>query len=102
MGVRLNPDHWLVIDVPGWDLDDAIDWFDAHNGDKYDWRGAMATVLWFLPHSASRYFCNEAVAIPHGVVDAWRLTPAAFIALCMSMPGARDVTAKFFELPEPI
>ena len=100
--VRLNPAHWLVIDVPSWDVDVAIDWFDAHKGAPYDWRGAMATVLWFLPHSPKSWFCNESVAAPFGLIDAHRMTPAEFVAVSMSLPGSRDVTSEFFAPQEPL
>lgn len=94
--VRLTPGHWIAIDVPAWDTEDAIDWFAEHEGQPYDWRGALATALWFLPHGVRSWFCNEAVAAPHGVVDGHRLTPAAFIALALSMPGSRVITEEFF------
>lgn len=101
-GVRIKPDadltpgHWIAIDVPHWSTEDAIDWFERHQGQRYDWRGALATVLWFMPHGESWWFCNEAVGAAVGVVDPHRLTPAAFVALALSMPGARVCTAEFF------
>ncbi len=101
-GVRIKPDadltpgHWIAIDVPHWSTEDAIDWFERHQGQRYDWRGALATVLWFLPHGDSRWFCNESIGASQGVLDPHRLTPAAFIALALSMPGARVCTAEFF------
>jgi hypothetical protein len=97
--VRLNPAHWMVIDVPSWDVDKAIDWYSRHHGAPYDWRGAVATIFWFLPQSKTSWFCNEAVAAPFGLIDAHRQTPAAFIATLMSLPGSRDVTAEFFSEP---
>lgn len=99
-GVRLNPAHWMVIDIPIWDVDKAIDWYASHEGARYDWRGAVATIFWFLPDSKTRWFCNEAVAAPFGLIDAHRQTPAAFIATLMSLPGSQDVTAEFFAEPE--
>lgn len=102
-GVRIKPDadltpaHWVAIDVPHWSTEAAIDWFTEHGGEPYDWRGALATLFWFLPHSVRSWFCNEAVAAPHGVVDGHRLTPAAFVALVLSMPGSRVITEEFFK-----
>ena len=95
--VRLTPGHWIAINVPAWDTEDAIDWFEHHQGQRYDWRGALATVFWFLPQSLLEWFCNEAVAAPHGVVDGHRLTPAAFVALALSVPGSRVITEEFFK-----
>ncbi|GLS13606.1 hypothetical protein [Hydrogenophaga electricum] len=106
-GVRIKPDanltpaNWVAVNVPHWDTEAAIDWFTAHSGEPYDTRGALATVLWFLPHHRGSWFCNEAVAAAHGVIDPHRLTPAAFFALALSQPGARICTAEFFAVDEP-
>lgn len=100
-GVRLTPGHWLVIDMPHWDVERTIDWHDQNNGRGYSWVGSMSTILWFLPRDAERINCVEAVASPHGVVDSHRMTTAVFIAHCISC-GGRDVTAEFFSTPKPL
>lgn len=88
---------WIAIDVPGWSSVATAEWFAEHSGERYDWRGALASVLWFLPHKAAQWFCNESIGAAVGLVDPHRLTPAAFMALAMSLPGSRDVTAEFFK-----
>ena len=100
-GVRLNPAHWMVIEVPTWDVKHTTAWHARHDGAAYSWSGSVATIVWFLPHDPVRKNCVSAVGEPHGVVDVHRMTTAAFMALCMSLPGSRDVTAEFFATPEP-
>lgn len=105
-GVELEPVNWVAIFVPGLSLADSIAWFAGHDGQGYAKLGATASALWFLPAEKNRKFCNEAVALPHGIVDAHRLTPAGFFAFMTSLDGAQDVTAEFFspnqhERPNP-
>lgn len=93
----LTPGHWVVLDVPSWDSATAWKAIVALQGRRYDWRGAAATVLWFLPHSRSAWFCSELLAHAAGLVDAHRYKPATLFALAASLPGTRDITAEFFE-----
>lgn len=90
--VKLNPAHWLIVDVPAWDVQQSIDWFAFNDGVRYDLRGALATVLLF-GHDENGYFCNEAVGSPF-MRDPAIFGPAQFASLCMSF--GRDVTAEFF------
>ena len=99
--VRLNPEHWMVIDMPMWDVEDTLDWHELHDGSPYAWLGSIATILWFLPQIKGQENCVMAVGKPHGVIDVHRMTTAAFIAHCMSLPGSRDVTDEFFADAEP-
>jgi len=99
--VRLDPKNWLVIDMPMWSEEDAIDWHALHARSKYSWLGSMSTILWFLPRDRSRRNCVSAVGEPHGVIDVHRMTTAAFVALCFTL-GGKDVTAEFFLTPEPM
>lgn len=79
---HLNPDHWLIIDVPQWDVKKAIDWFEEHEGEPYDWRGAFATCMPFM-WDTKGWFCNEAVAAPF--LDSPEIFgPSQFAAICHS------------------
>jgi hypothetical protein len=98
-GVRLTPGNWIVIDMPKWDTEDAIDWHALHDGSGYSWLGSISTIVWFLPKDRERKNCVVAVGEPHAVIDVHRMTTAAFIALCFSM-GGLDVTNEFFSTPE--
>ena len=91
--VRLNPAHWLIVDVPQWDVQKSIDWFAFNDGLPYDWRGAVATVL-LLGHDQNGWFCNEAVGAPH-IRDSHIFGPAQFADISMSV--GRDATAEFFK-----
>lgn len=91
--VRLNPAHWLIVDVPQWDVQKSIDWFAFNDCLPYDWRGAVATVLLF-DHDQNGWFCNEAVGASGGLIDPQTFTPAQFAAICLTL--GQDVTADFF------
>jgi hypothetical protein len=88
--VRLNAEKWVAIDVPGWDVADSQDLFERTSGSQYDWRGAASSALIFLGQSGSRWFCNEWVGYPF-IVDSYALGPAQFMALALSMPGAKII-----------
>lgn len=98
-GVRIKPrvaltaGHWLVVDVPQWNVERARGWFQAHDGEPYDSRGALATVL---PghHRGGAWFCNEAVGASAGLREPATFTPAQFAAICTSFGD--DVTEAFF------
>jgi len=87
---KLNPAHWTIVDVPQWSVLRSIAWFEDHDGEQYDWRGALATVLpganvW------DRWFCNEALGASVGLVNPQTFGPHQFAAVCLSI--GRDVTA---------
>lgn len=92
--VLLTASNWLIIDVPQFDFQQSIRWFAEHDGQPYDLRGALATVL---PGSGSpsRWFCNEAVAASVGFREPQIFGPAQWAAICMSL--GTDVTRQFFE-----
>ncbi len=91
---KLNPAHWVITDVPEWDVQQSIDYFDAaiSAGVRYDKRGALATML---PgkEDAHKVFCTEAVLAPF-VRAPHYYSPALGLSLCLSI--GRDVTAEFF------
>lgn len=90
--VMLNPAHWLVLDVPQWDVQRSIELLEATQGLPYDWRGAIATA--FLgSQDNTRWFCNEWVAYPFLRSPA-TFGPHHFAAICLSF--GRDTTADFF------
>ena len=89
----LDPLSWQIIDVPQWDEVTSDAWFIKHTGDKYDWRGALSTVL---PGSAKEgeWFCNEAVGASVGLLAPETFDPATFAAIVLTL--GTDVTAEFF------
>ncbi len=91
---RLVPGRWLVVDVPSWDEQKSIDFFDGviEAGVTYDTRGAAATLL---PgkQKANQFFCTESVLAPF-VVAPHYYSPALGLSLCLSV--GHDVTQEFF------
>lgn len=90
--VRLNPAHWRIVDVPAWDAQASIALLAHTNGQKYDWRGALATCLPGSP-DASRWFCNAWVGHPY-LLASQTFGPHHFAAIALTL--GRDVTRDFF------
>lgn len=84
----LDPKNWVAIDVPGWDVERSLNFIRAHAGAKYDLRGALATVF-LNSHAEDRWFCNELVGASVGITSPEIFGPAQFMALALSMPGAK-------------
>jgi hypothetical protein len=95
----LSHGSWVVLDVPAWDRSKAWEFIASQGGMKYDWRGALATVLWLLPNSKAAWFCSEIMAFSVGLIDAHRYKPSTLFALAESLPGTRNITEEFFKGP---
>lgn len=90
---RLNPSHWIIADVPRWDVSKSIAHMAKMRGKKYDSRGAVASV--FLgSQDPGREFCNEHVGAPH-LLAAGTFSPSQFAAICLTL--GTDVTEDFFK-----
>lgn len=94
-GERLKREHWIAIDVPNWDARSCSIWFFSHNGERYDSRGAIGSVLYGFGQDAG-WFCNEACGASVEQIDPHKMPPAGFINYCLGQPGARLVTEEFF------
>lgn len=94
--VKLNPEHWIAIDVPTWDARQSAAWFFEHDGEPYDTRGAIGSVLYGFGDNPG-WFCNEACGASVGQIDPQTMPPAGFIAMALRQPGARIVTDEFFK-----
>lgn len=66
--------HWDVITVAG-DLEAAVAWFRAHQGQGYDVFGLLGWVLPWRVSDRRRWFCSEAIATAMGLVNAWHISP---------------------------
>lgn len=90
---KLNPAHWIIVEVPQWSVQKSILWFESHEGDAYDIRGALATVL---PGTSSpdRWFCNEAVGASVGLICPETFGPNQFAAIALTL--GTNVTMEFF------
>ena len=83
--VRLTAEHWIITDVPQWDVSLSVEWFaqSIANRVRYDVRGALATML---PgrEDGGKVFCTEAVLAPF-VKAPHYYTPALGLSLCLSI-----------------
>ena len=66
--------HWDVVEVPG-DAMRALMWFQAHQGQPYDWWGVLRFALPVLRQRPREWFCSEAVAAMLGMGDGDGVTP---------------------------
>jgi hypothetical protein len=60
----MSSGHWDVFELPQFDELDAgaaLIWFQAHEGDAYDWWGNAGFVLPWRTEDRSKLFCSEAV-----------------------------------------
>lgn len=65
---------WDVVDIGG-DEAAAKAWFEARNGQDYDWLGVFRFILPFLPHRSGKWFCSEAVGAALGLPEPHALSP---------------------------
>lgn len=91
--VRLNPEHWMIVDCPGWELAKSQDLLLKTTGKGYDLRGALATRLPGRQNNA-RWFCNEWVGHPY-LPASHTFGPHQFCAVTRAV--GTDVTKTFFE-----
>lgn len=90
--IRLNPAHWIIANVPSWDVQESIDMLARTNGMRYDLRGALATVLPGKERH-DRWFCSEWVAAPYlGASETFG--PHHLCALALSI--GENMTLQFF------
>lgn len=88
----LNPAHWLITDVPQWDVGQSVALLKHTEGWPYDLRGALATMLPGRPSDIA-YFCNRWVSTPY-LQAAGSFGPHHLAAICMSI--GQDATTEFF------
>lgn len=90
--VFLNPAHWLIADMQGWDVELSIELLARTKGWPYDLRGALATRLPGNDSSVS-FFCNKWVPFPY-LQAPGTFGPHHLAAICMS--AGKNVTHSFF------
>jgi len=92
---ELTRENWVAIDVPCWNAKTSLAFILPHVGEKYDLRGAVATVF-LSGEDADRWFCNEILGASVGLISPDTFGPAQFMAIALSMPGA-----KLVPVPQP-
>ena len=74
--IRLNPDHWDVFVLRGEFVTDRLhEWFEQHNGKKYDWLGAVGVRFPVFRQDRNKWFCTEIISTYLGVKRPRRMSP---------------------------
>lgn len=92
---KLNPEHWIIVDVPKWSVVKARKWFAEHSGEKYDSRGAFASAFPIQWKQKDRWFCNESVGASAGMKSPEIFGPSQFAAAVFTWGS--NVTSEFFK-----
>ena len=79
-----DPARWHFIDLKGFDEGYAREWFEEHQGERFDIL-AMLAFVW-RPHAGrdNEWCCSEACASALRFVEAWRLCPNTIAAVLRS------------------
>ena len=103
-GVRMkridyDPDHWDILDLPGFDEAAARTWFGSRVGHGYDLLGNLRFVFGWVREDDGKWFCSEALMAALGFAEPWRFGPngaaAALRRWCQSRP-TQPASAGFF------
>lgn len=81
--MELDPEKWDLVPLPEYNEADAITWFIKNEGKKYDWPGAITSVLPLHINIPSRYFCSEACQHMLGIKDPKSQKPQQLAKLFM-------------------
>lgn len=97
--MKLDPDHWDLVDVEG-DVSRALQWFRDHRGEDYDVLGLLGFIWRRGTGDRTKHVCSAAISAALGFPDPWRFDPmthhAALVArndavtTALSMPRFRD------------
>ena len=82
--IDYKEDNWDFVELPDYLESQAREWFEEHEGDKYDVLGNLRFVLFFVKPSKNKHYCNEAVSDSLGFKESWRLGPNGFASLFKS------------------
>jgi hypothetical protein len=79
---QLPADQYDILEGPG-DLDAAKAWFQAHDGEGYDWFGLLGFVFSPIKDVArNKWWCSNADLTAAGLTEsAWRFDPNSMYAL---------------------
>ena len=79
--IDYKEDNWDVVELQGFDEDKARQWFEDHEGEKYDLLGNLRFIFFFVKPSNNKWFCSEAIAEALIISESWRLGPNGLYAL---------------------
>lgn len=78
--MRLNPNKWVIVDVP-WAQPSLVEaWFEKHNGEPYDLVGLLGFPWRPIQGEKNKWFCSEAIAASLGFPEPFRFDPATLLA----------------------
>lgn len=77
--INLDPKKWDIVEVDA-DMAFAMEWFNKHEGAKYDYLGLVGYLIRIIPGKKNRFVCSEALCEMLGYKDAWRFTPNSLAA----------------------
>lgn len=83
--IKLDPEHWDVVDVPGSSAA-AYEWTKERDGDGYDLLGLLGFAWRRQSGDKTKWFCSESVAAMLGLPEPWRFDP---MTLWAALSGAR-------------
>ena len=81
--IQFDPHHWDLFEYSGTmpshlklgTIPEVDAWFRPKAGMKYDWVGAVATVIRFIKQIETKYFCSEIIAEFFEFAKPSRYTP---------------------------
>lgn len=81
--IKLKPENWDVVEfeVTEHRKNQAINWFELHDGQAYDLIGLIGFVWGAAKDDPVKWFCSEAVAQALGTHESFRMHPNVFYTL---------------------
>lgn len=87
--IEMDPAHWDFIDLPDKIEMQAMRWFCAHAGEKYDILGNLHFVIGGIGDDRNKWFCSEAIAAALNLTDPWRYDPAILFSTLQQLNQPR-------------
>lgn len=108
--VDLTPGHWVILDVPQWDVVAFTAEAEKLAGTPYSDIGAASSASMlvgaFVRMAGVRVaelgqWCSRFLPQCNKVQGAEDMSVSEAMTLALALPGTRDVTADFFSTPKP-
>lgn len=102
---QLNPEHWVILDVPSKSAEESELWFLQNVKTTYSMIGAMASATWIvriflhlfqIKATELGQWCSRAVPESMQIKGSENMNVSEFMTVLVNLPGTRDVTAEFF------
>lgn len=78
--ILLEEDKWDVLDIDG-NRAKAVTWYLSNVNKKYDWLGAITSVLPITLNFKNKFFCSEALAYMLGLPTPQKQTPESIFKI---------------------